>query len=140
MPLYTPFFNTLDLRLVQPYRYSLQHDMFCQPRATWKLFGAQIRNLGCQTHARQQKWLLWVRGWPPRPSANQNRDHAVQLYSVQPYSCTDTVTIKSSLYYLELEFGWLTKISQTPDLLTYLLTFTTDSSIFKTKVNASVEF
>ena len=22
MPLYTPFFNTLDLRLVQPYRYS----------------------------------------------------------------------------------------------------------------------
>ena len=30
MPLYTPFFNTLDLRLVQPYRYSctaVQHDM-----------------------------------------------------------------------------------------------------------------
>ena len=53
--------------------------------ATWKLFGAQIRNLGCQTHARQQKWLLWVRGWPPRPSADQNRDHAVQLYS-----CTGT--------------------------------------------------
>ena len=26
------------------------------------------------THARQQKWLLWVRGWPPRPSADQNRD------------------------------------------------------------------